>query len=462
MANKTYLDQEGLERLVQYINDALRGKANVGDIPADVVLKDDLAEYVKTDDLGAYIDEDELTNELSAYATNASLEDVVREDELLAYATNEALESLRGEVTGVYHYRGSVKNLEALTAIENPSAGDVYNLEDTGMNAAWTGTMWDEFGTIADLSNCLMKDDVDGIPIPTVDAILYGGKSAIVSDIAGVRAMLANDEPEVEITLTENITSNIAIPAGKKVTLDLGGKSARTITANAENSEVVIKNGTVASGSRAAAVAVSNGAKAVIEDGAVITGTSNNGIEVSANGEVVVNGGQVGAQEAGIYTAGNGNLTINGGVISCVDNGGVMANGTAGKGGNTITMNGGRIEGHIKSAGYLACGLYLPNDDVFTMNGGEIISDGAGIVLRGGKAIINAGTVEGRGVSGVAGKVGDSRVVVGPYAIVYDTESSYPAKDSLELVLGPGAHLYGTDGDINVIGGPANITDNRA
>lgn len=457
MANKTYLDQEGLERLVQYINDALKGKANAGDIPEDVVLKDELADYVKVDELGAYIDENELASELSAYPTNETLQEA-----LDAYATNDDLETLRGEVTGVYHYRGSVANLEELQTIEEPSAGDVYNLEDTGMNAAWTGEQWDEFGTITDLSNCLMKEDVESIPIPTVDSILYGGKSAIVSDINGIEAMLANNEPEVEITLTENISSNISVPAGKKVTLDLGGNSARTILAEGEGSEITIKNGSVISGSGAAAVAVSDGAKAIIEDGAVITGTRNNGVEIGANSEVIVNGGQVGAQEAGIYTMGNSTLTINGGTISCVDNGGVMANGTAGKGGNTIIMNGGRIEGHIKSAGYLACGVYLPNDDTFIMNGGEIISDGVGIVLRGGKAIINAGIVEGNGASGVKGKVGDSRVVVGPYAIVYDSESAYPAKDSLELVIGAGAQLRGTDGDINIVGGPANITDNRA
>ena len=112
---------------------------------------------------------------------------------------------------------------------------------------------------------------------------------------------------------------------------------------------------------------------------------------------------------------------------------------------------------------YSKCFKFFPNDDVFTMNDGEIISDGAGIVLRGGKAILNGGVVEGNGVSGVKAKVGDSRVVVGPYAVVYDMESKYPAKDSLELVIGANMILSGTDGDIDIVGDPANanITDNR-
>ena len=294
-----------------------------------------------------------------------------------------------------------------------------------------------------------------------LNALLYSGKSAVVSDKTSLDAMLANDEPEVEITLNSNITSNIAIPANKKVTLDLGGNSARTISASGEGSEVIIKNGTVESGSGIAAVTVSNGAKATIDDGATIIGTRNNGIEINNGSEVVVNGGDISAHEAGIYPSGGATLTINGGKISCIDNGGLMMNGTAGKGGNTVVMNGGRIEGHIVSAGYLACGVYLPNDDVFTMNGGEIISDGVGIVLRGGKAILNGGVVEGNGATGIKGKVGDSRVVVGPYAVVYDSESSYPAKDSLELVVGANMVLRGTDGEINVVGENSNITDNR-
>lgn len=465
MANKTYLDQEGLERLVQYINDALSGKANVGDIPADVVLKDDLAEYVKSDDLGVYIDEDELTNELSAYATNASLEDVVREDELLAYATNEALESLRGEVTGVYHYRGSVENLEALAAIENPSAGDVYNLEDTGMNAAWTGTMWDEFGTIADLSDCLMKNDVDGIPIPTVDAILYGGKSAVVSDIAGVQAMLANDEPEVEITLTKNIPSAamITIPEGKKVTLDLGGNkmSSDSYLVNVAGGEVVLKNGVVESSARP--VYVSKGT-ITVDDGAVVTSTKDVAITATgADAKFIMNDGKVNAQESGVLVISGASVEMNGGEIECTDNCPIQGNGTAGQGDVNIVMNGGKLTAHITSAGYIACGVYMPNSGSFTMNGGEIESDGAGIVMRGGKVNLNAGTVVANGAAGVLGKVGDSRVVVGSYAVVYDANSKYPAMDTLGLTIGAPMHLEGTDGDLSVLPGDGteNIVDNR-
>jgi hypothetical protein len=40
--------------------------------------------------------------------------------------------------------------------------------------------------------------------------------------------------------------------------------------------------------------------------------------------------------------------------------------------------------------------------------------------MRGGTVNLNGGSIVATGESGVAGKVGDSRVVVGPYAVVYD------------------------------------------
>ena len=99
------------------------------------------------------------------------------------------------------------------------------------------------------------------------------------------------------------------------------------------------------------------------------------------------------------------------------------------------------------------------------MNGGEIISDGCGICMRGGQVNIGANAkITANGATGVTGKVGDSRVVVGPYAIVYDANSKYPAVNTLELNIADGAQLVGTDGDIDVLlaeGYTANINDNR-
>lgn len=62
------------------------------------------------------------------------------------------------KVSSVYKYKGSVAN-EAALPIEGQVVGDVYNLEDTGMNVAWTGEGWDNLGSVIDLTPYLTKED---------------------------------------------------------------------------------------------------------------------------------------------------------------------------------------------------------------------------------------------------------------------------------------------------------------
>ena len=450
MATKYYLDRPGLERLVDYINDSLENKANVGDVPANVVVRSDLADYALKSEIPESAD-------LSLYATKTELED---------YATTNDLETLEGKVTGVYHFRGSVANLEALQAIEEPEEGDVYNIEDTGMNAAWTGEVWDEFGTIVDLSPYALIEDIQAISIPTVDAILYGGKSAVIADVAGLKAMLANDEPEVEVVLNQDLNNFniVSIPTGKKMTIDLGGNkiSGGSYLLNVNGGEVVLKNGEVESNGRP--VVVSDGGTVTLDGAEVVSRTD---VAISATGEnseVIINSGKVEAQESGVLVTSGATVVVNGGEIECTDNCPLQGNGTRGQGNVNMVMNGGKLIAHISSAGYIACGVYMPNDGSFTMNGGEIVSDGCGVCMRGGEVNLLGGSITANGATGVKGKVGDSRVVVGPYAVVYDAQSKYPAMNSLELNIGENMNLVGTDGDVDFVlqeGVEANYTDAR-
>ena len=157
---------------------------------------------------------------------------------------------------------------------------------------------------------------------------------------------------------------------------------------------------------------------------------------------------------------------MNGGELEGIDNCPLMGQGTAGNGGTEMVMNGGKLIAHISSAGYIACGVYMPNNGKFIMNGGEIVSDGAGLVMRAGEVELNGGSIVANGASGVSGKVGDSRVVVGPYAVVYDESAKYPgiANGEFKLTVGKNMVLQGTDGDIETLlssGAVANIVDNR-
>ena len=56
-------------------------------------------------------------------------------------------------VSAVYKYKGSVANQGALPSEPAPATGDVYNVEDTGMNYAWNGTQWDALGTVTTLTS---------------------------------------------------------------------------------------------------------------------------------------------------------------------------------------------------------------------------------------------------------------------------------------------------------------------
>lgn len=53
----------------------------------------------------------------------------------------------KADLTNVYTYKGSVANVASLPT-ENVANGDVYNVESSGMNYAWTGTEWDALGEI--------------------------------------------------------------------------------------------------------------------------------------------------------------------------------------------------------------------------------------------------------------------------------------------------------------------------
>lgn len=53
--------------------------------------------------------------------------------------------ALKSDLTSVYRYKGSVTNYASLP-IANNAVGDVWNVEATGMNYAWTGEGWDALG----------------------------------------------------------------------------------------------------------------------------------------------------------------------------------------------------------------------------------------------------------------------------------------------------------------------------
>lgn len=51
-----------------------------------------------------------------------------------------------GGTAGGLVFKGSVNTYADLANIQNPQVGDMYNVLDTGMNYAWTGSAWDSLG----------------------------------------------------------------------------------------------------------------------------------------------------------------------------------------------------------------------------------------------------------------------------------------------------------------------------
>ena len=69
-----------------------------------------------------------------------------------AYQTaSDVASAISSAVAGVYTYKGSVATYANLPASGNEN-GDVWDVQDTGINYAWTGSAWDALGSSVDTS----------------------------------------------------------------------------------------------------------------------------------------------------------------------------------------------------------------------------------------------------------------------------------------------------------------------
>lgn len=189
--------------------------------------------------------------------------------------------------------------------------------------------------------------------------------------------------------------------------------------------------------------------------------------------KVTITGGYVKAQEGCALPLGNGaNVTINGGkygvVLECLDNAAVAGNGTYDVaknkklGGTTISISGNNqaypcvLLGRIQSKGYVACGVYHPQQGTLTIGNYTKIAalGGAGIVMRGGELKLGSINVEviATGDANLTGKVGDSRVVVGTSGIVFDRDCNYyDAANTKINISGSSTNVTGSHAAVQVI-----------
>lgn len=202
-----------------------------------------------------------------------------------------------------------------------------------------------------------------------------------------------------------------------------------------------------------------NGAEVVVESGSYET--NDVAFTAGKGGKVTMNGGTIKAVEGGIIAPeGGGEIEVNGGMIDVSDNFAVGTNGTAGRGGNVITINGGTLIGNISSAGYEAIGVYIPNSDTLIMNGGTIQANGgAGICMRAGNVTINGGEIIATTGDHVPGWIGDKKTQMNASGIIYHESADYPGKAGMSLTVNDGT-ITGAEHSIEVLSNEAvpNVT----
>lgn len=76
-------------------------------------------------------------------------------------ATAESTYAKKTDIATVYKYKGSVSSYADLPST-GQTTGDVYNVEATGMNYAWTGTAWDALGEVFSITS-ISNSDIDTI-----------------------------------------------------------------------------------------------------------------------------------------------------------------------------------------------------------------------------------------------------------------------------------------------------------
>ena len=202
-----------------------------------------------------------------------------------------------------------------------------------------------------------------------------------------------------------SISNALTVPEGKTVNIDMNGK---TVTAT----------GTF--------INVQKGSKLTLTGGTVNSGRYVFNVK---DGEVAVNDADLKAQEC-VYALFSGSkLTVNGGTYTSLDNAVIATNGSSDEG-SEIRINGGVFNANIISAGYIACGVYVANKDIVTIDRATFnVVDGVGILMRAGNTTIGKDVVINLTNTGkvTAGKVGDANIdITTPSYLVMDVRSGYP------------------------------------
>ena len=263
-----------------------------------------------------------------------------------------------------------------------------------------------------------------------------------------------------EIILLSNVAENNLPYVNETITLDLNGKTLSTDKLVSQGNLTIIDSTAVSAPQVSAdystvtynsgkinvsiAVHAAFGGTVTLKSGSIVSSDLGAYVQGDTTGNSIISstfnieGGYIEAQEFAATTQGKGaTLNISGGVLVAKDNAVVAGNGTVTSeknlGGTTINISGGTMIGHITTDGYIACGVYHPQQGTLNISGGTIYADGGvGILMRAGVANITGGNIIATGTD--AGKVGDSTIIQNCYGIIYDENSDYPGMNASDAV----------------------------
>lgn len=174
-----------------------------------------LAGYGITDAYTASTIDGKLANKADASAVSELTSTVAgkadKATSLAGYGIQDAYTKTEvdAKVSSVYKYKGSVAN-EAALPQEDQVVGDVYNVEDTGMNVAWDGTKWDKLGSTVDLS-AYMTTETANSTFATITTV--NGKADKATTLQGYGITDAYTKTEADTAFMNSAEVESAITA---------------------------------------------------------------------------------------------------------------------------------------------------------------------------------------------------------------------------------------------------------
>ena len=309
----------------------------------------------------------------------------------------------------------------------------------------------------AKVDSAITMDDIDEAIFENEDYILTDEEIYTILGVAdtaehlieliaggGVVTLGADIDLDEPVSIDKDMTLELN---GHTITGTADGKTAYLFSAN--DAKLTLKGPGLLTVSGRIALA-NDGGEIVVESGSYAS--NDVAFTAGSGGKVTMNGGAINAVEGGITApSGHGTIEVNGGEIEVSDNFAIGTNGSAGRGGNVITVNGGTLIGNISSAEYEAIGVYIPNADTFVMNDGTIRANGgAGICMRGGNVTINGGEIVATTGEHVPGYIGDKKTKMNASGIIYDFNANYPGRAGMCLTINDGT-ITGADHAIEVL-----------